>query len=182
MRTFLVRECNVPFWSVAVNTFLVHHSFSMKQTDPQYKLRLPQELKDQVEEAAKQSGRSMNAEIVARLEQSFTEPLSTERSAHSDIADLVKQQKLFHIETLELQLTTIENELSRLHNPLADAHRNLDGAKAAGNATEIKKFTDEADRLKRAMTKLDERYESCIARLAVLRKELKQVTASTSKN
>lgn len=67
----MVRACNVPFWSVAVNTFLVHHSLSMKQTDPQYKLRLPQELKDQVEEAAKQSGRSMNAEIVARLESSF---------------------------------------------------------------------------------------------------------------
>lgn len=67
----MVRSRNVPFWSVAVNTFLVHHSISMKQTDPQYKLRLPQELKDQVEEAAKQSGRSMNAEIVARLESSF---------------------------------------------------------------------------------------------------------------
>jgi hypothetical protein len=44
----------------------------MKQTDPQYKLRLPQQLKDQIESAANTSGRSMNAEIVHRLEQSFT--------------------------------------------------------------------------------------------------------------
>ncbi|MDH1337415.1 Arc family DNA-binding protein [Comamonas thiooxydans] len=43
----------------------------MKQTDPQYKLRLPQDLKDQIEAAAKEAGRSMNAEIVARLEGSF---------------------------------------------------------------------------------------------------------------
>ena len=43
----------------------------MKQTDPQYKLRLPQELKDLVEEAAKRTGRSMNAEVVARLQLSL---------------------------------------------------------------------------------------------------------------
>lgn len=52
-----------PFWSII--------GAVMKQTDPQYKLRLSQELKDQIEAAAKQSGRSMNAEIVARLEGSF---------------------------------------------------------------------------------------------------------------
>ncbi|MVT28158.1 Arc family DNA-binding protein [Acidovorax citrulli] len=43
----------------------------MKQTDPQYKLRIPPDLKEQIETAAKESGRSMNAEIVARLEDSF---------------------------------------------------------------------------------------------------------------
>lgn len=52
-----------PFWSII--------GAVMKQTDPQYKLRLSQELKDQVEAAAKEAGRSMNAEIVARLEGSF---------------------------------------------------------------------------------------------------------------
>lgn len=45
----------------------------MKQTDPQYKLRLPQELKDLVE-AAKRTGRSMNAEVVARLQTTFEAP------------------------------------------------------------------------------------------------------------
>ncbi len=52
-----------PFWSIIAQ--------DMKQTDPQYKLRLPQELKDQIETAAKAFGRSMNAEIVARLESSL---------------------------------------------------------------------------------------------------------------
>ena len=43
----------------------------MARTDPQFNLRVPAELKQQVEEAAKLSGRSINAEAVYRLEQSF---------------------------------------------------------------------------------------------------------------
>lgn len=57
---------NVPIRFIEVNTFLVHHSH-MKQTDPQYKLRIPPDLKEQIENAAKANNRSMNAEIVARL-------------------------------------------------------------------------------------------------------------------
>ena len=36
-----------------------------------YNLRLPQELKDKIAESAKELNRSMNADIVARLEDSF---------------------------------------------------------------------------------------------------------------
>ena len=43
----------------------------MARTDPQFNLRVPIELKQQVENAAKESGRSINAEAVFRLEQSF---------------------------------------------------------------------------------------------------------------
>ena len=42
-----------------------------KQTHPQYKLRLPPELKARIENAAGANRRSMNAEIVARLERTF---------------------------------------------------------------------------------------------------------------
>jgi hypothetical protein len=41
------------------------------QTDPQFKLRLPAALKDRIENAAAENNRSMNAELVARLEESF---------------------------------------------------------------------------------------------------------------
>lgn len=41
------------------------------QTDPQYKLRLPEELRDKIKESASTHNRSMNADIVARLEDSF---------------------------------------------------------------------------------------------------------------
>ena len=39
---------------------------------PSYPLRMPQELRERLTEAAKANNRSMNAEIVARLERSFT--------------------------------------------------------------------------------------------------------------
>jgi hypothetical protein len=38
---------------------------------PSYPLRMPTELREQMEKAALAAGRSMNAEIVARLQQSF---------------------------------------------------------------------------------------------------------------
>lgn len=46
----------------------------MSREDPQLKVRLTSELKDKIEAAAAEEGRSMNAEIVARLQQSFEAP------------------------------------------------------------------------------------------------------------
>lgn len=45
----------------------------MSRTDPQFKLRMPPALRAQVEQAAKQANRSLNAEIVTRLQASFTQ-------------------------------------------------------------------------------------------------------------
>lgn len=56
-----------------------------------YNLRLPQELKDRIAESAKELNRSMNADIVARLENSF---LLKDSSAPTN-ADV----KVFHLET-----------------------------------------------------------------------------------
>ena len=47
----------------------------MSRTDPQLKVRLSEELKAAVTEAAKNNHRSVNAEIVARLEESFNDYL-----------------------------------------------------------------------------------------------------------
>ena len=43
----------------------------MARTDQQFPLRLPPELKEKLEDACKESGRSKNAEAVYRLEKSF---------------------------------------------------------------------------------------------------------------
>ncbi len=43
----------------------------MSRTDPQFNLRIPEALRDQVMAAAKEKGRSATAEILARLELSF---------------------------------------------------------------------------------------------------------------
>ncbi|WP_291585768.1 Arc family DNA-binding protein [Comamonas sp. UBA7528] len=70
----------------------------MSREDPQMKIRLPADLKDQIEAASKQSGRSMNAEIVARLEKSFAWTASDSRvlsvgaiQPHSKLQMLVKR-------------------------------------------------------------------------------------------
>lgn len=47
------------------------HDLRMSREDPQFKLRMPSKLRDQAEQSAKASGRSLNAELVARLESSF---------------------------------------------------------------------------------------------------------------
>ena len=47
------------------------------QTEPQYKLRMPHELRDKIKSSAEKKNRSMNADIVARPEQTFKEEEST---------------------------------------------------------------------------------------------------------
>ncbi|WP_228129481.1 Arc family DNA-binding protein [Acinetobacter bereziniae] len=43
----------------------------MSREDPQLKIRLPIELKDKITESASNLGRSINADVIARLESSF---------------------------------------------------------------------------------------------------------------
>lgn len=43
----------------------------MARTDPQLNIRCPQELRDKLEQAANGKKRSLTAEVVMRLEQSF---------------------------------------------------------------------------------------------------------------
>ena len=45
----------------------------MARTDPQFNVRMPADLKEKIEDAAKKNGRSMNAEIVYRLQRTFDE-------------------------------------------------------------------------------------------------------------
>lgn len=56
----------------------------------QYNLRLPDELKQKIAESAKELNRSMNADIVARLEQSFEKTITTEHEVN-DLRELLKQ-------------------------------------------------------------------------------------------
>lgn len=50
----------------------------MSREDPQLRIRLPIELKEKIEVAAKENTRSMNAEIVQRLEMSFLNEVSAD--------------------------------------------------------------------------------------------------------
>ncbi|MEX2952583.1 Arc family DNA-binding protein [Serratia fonticola] len=72
----------------------------MSREDPQLRIRLPIELKEKVEESAKESGRSMNAEIVQRLDASFLRDIPTD--------ELISAKEALHI------VQKAKNELSRI--------------------------------------------------------------------
>ena len=69
---------------------------------PQYNLRWPEELRQKVAQSAKEHNRSMNADIVARLEQSFSTPETT--------------QSLLE-EAVMLTLKAVKDDPSLLNNP-----------------------------------------------------------------
>lgn len=72
-----------------------------KQTDPQFKLRLTPEIKARIERAANESGRSMNAEILYRLEQSLTsDPKPPSPEAAEIAAEVVRRLTLKDIAIL----------------------------------------------------------------------------------
>lgn len=96
----------------------------MARTDPQFNLRVPQELKQQVEDAAKESGRSINAEAVHRLEESFLRATNSSSQANVKIIPLKdgKKRVIYGklLNTLDLDYT---QELSNLRD---DIHLSLE--------------------------------------------------------
>lgn len=59
----------------------------------EYKMRMSQELKDKIAESAKELNRSMNADIVARLEESFEQKFGDLGSVPTEelISELTKR-------------------------------------------------------------------------------------------
>ena len=64
---------------------------SSKHLNAQYNLRWPDELKEKIAQSAKEHNRSMNADIVARLEQSFDEPMAFDPTNAEMVTKLVAQ-------------------------------------------------------------------------------------------
>ncbi|MEQ1967672.1 Arc family DNA-binding protein [Xenorhabdus nematophila] len=66
----------------------------MSREDPQLRIRLPIELKEKIEETAKANSRSMNAEIVQRLDISFlNEPPTGELISAKDAVQIANKAK-----------------------------------------------------------------------------------------
>lgn len=63
-----------------------------EQTDAQFKIRLPHELKEKIRASSNEYNRTMTADIVARLEQSFqTQPINT---VNINIKDYLSEQAI----------------------------------------------------------------------------------------
>lgn len=92
------------------------------------KLRMPPELRDQVEESAKANGRSMNAEIVHRLEQSFadqqqdgTVPAADVRALQEKFSQLSEEMHTFKKAYIEASEFIRElREMDEARNKIAD--------------------------------------------------------------
>ena len=88
----------------------------MARNDPQMNLRVPMELKENIEKAALDNGRTITAEAVYRLEQSFEEHkpsefdkefvlqvIKSQESTITDLTDQIKHLKMsFDVLTKEL--------------------------------------------------------------------------------
>ena len=95
-----------------------------------FQLRFPEGMRDQVKAAADQSGRSMNAEIIERLKESFVgAPVSEEALVAPDKARLIAQ-------TARDQLAITTRRF---------AIRTLNEAIASGKTKEFIDFTKHAD-------------------------------------
>lgn len=82
----------------------------MARTDPQVNFRIPAELKDKLDEAAKENGRTLTAELILRLEMTF--------SNDDQMQDMLTRVECLESETdwLKKQLLNVEQHLG-LYDP-----------------------------------------------------------------
>ena len=113
----------------------------MKRSDPQFKLRLPTELKARLEQAAESSGLTLSSEIITRLQQSFEPAPKTgytdkERRLHEGlmhrnvlISDLRASRAEIELLQVRLQQMTDEEERAAAEDRLAELHKELQSTK-----------------------------------------------------
>lgn len=92
----------------------------MKEKPYKFVVRLPLQLRHQIGEAARYYRRSMNSEIVARLEQSFS-GIPSASSAHHIAPDMHQELESFFGRTA---LTSDEEKVVRAFRRLTEEKRN----------------------------------------------------------
>lgn len=92
---------------------------SDQHTTVQYQLRLPEELRDKIKKSSGEHNRSMNADIVARLEQSFKTSTVLKDIEKADYEELKRDLT----QDLNKDMKFITEELSALIDKLNE-HKN----------------------------------------------------------
>lgn len=168
---------------------------------PSYPLRMPQELRERLAEVAKANGRSINAEILARLQSSFDlappdriavdttqgmkvyapegELPSADEIAdkvaerqQSLLAELLNQQRISTMESLRAQLTTHQEEIRQLHNPLSRALEEIDLARREKDDARVSAAQKQAAALQARLAQLDELCDDRQKLISELRDQL----------
>lgn len=94
----------------------MHYYLAMARTDPQLNLRLPADLKDMLEEAAKANNRTLTSETVDRLIASFEQRVSPNEIA-------------FLLSRMEMRATDAELDLAQMKVMLAEVYWALQAAR-----------------------------------------------------
>lgn len=99
--------------------------------DVQFNLRIPEELKDKVKDAAKESGRSINAEAQYRLEQSFN-PVPSELS-REQLEQITKAAGASYMAVIAKHLNMLDEESGNkmLRQIVKEAAEDFEGNKKA---------------------------------------------------
>lgn len=129
-----------------------------KQTDPQFKLRMTPAIKDAIEAAATGNGRSMNAEILARLEASFDlNSVSIERlkffeemydqnyRERNELLDTINKQDLF-VQQMQREHRTLVVLAKSISAMLIEDEKTPQSVKAMAHLLEQLEEDNEADR------------------------------------
>lgn len=85
---------------------------------PQYNLRWPEELRDKIAESAKTHNRSMNADIVARLEKSFEEAGSDKDSFNQLMNEFV--QLFLELKNNQSEMIELKRKVDALEKKTPD--------------------------------------------------------------
>jgi uncharacterized protein YlxW (UPF0749 family) len=91
----------------------VRHGCVMAADDPHFRLRLPSDLRDQLREAATANRRSINAEIVARLEATFP-PAGFEQRKRYEILRQQRDDAARNLQDFQQRLARLEAEIEQL--------------------------------------------------------------------
>ncbi|EML1065934.1 Arc family DNA-binding protein [Acinetobacter nosocomialis] len=92
---------------------------SENQRDPQYKLRWSEDLRDKVMNSAKANNRSINQEIILRLEESFNPPMGFKSDDKEMITKIVALSMQTLLETLHdegVEDLKLANAVSKIAN------------------------------------------------------------------
>jgi hypothetical protein len=116
------------------------------QTDPQFKIRLPSELKERLEGAAEAGSRTVTTEIVARLQDSFDAPnfreLLINVTRAFELADEIKDIRAKHIGQLQREVELLESMSANLGMISARYFRAVASA-AQGDASHLDTLLEE---------------------------------------
>lgn len=90
----------------------------MAREDPHFRLRLPETLHDRIRVAAALNRRSINAEVVARLEEAYSaEPLPGDPVVHAELTAAVRMAVADMLDQIRADPTMLEKLLPPVPKP-----------------------------------------------------------------